>query len=106
VQPVRVTIKPTGDEIPLLGAAVGSDACTPANAPCLPFSQAPQIFACTPTNLFGVAAFRVTNPATAGVTTATFTPGCLKQFTVYVDIDGNGVHDIKRGPQYGFAECD
>lgn len=106
VQPVRVTVKATGDDIPLLGAAVGSTACTATNTPCLPYTQVPEAFGCTPSPIFGVGAFIINNPATAGVTTATFTPGCLKPFTIYVDLDGNGVHDIKRGPQYGFAKCD
>src|SRR5437867_1533584 len=53
IQPVRITVKSTGDVVTLVGAATGSGACT-TTSPCSPYDPASEVVSCVPTTIAGI----------------------------------------------------
>ena len=90
VQPVTITVNPTGDFAPLVGAATGPGACT-TTSPCGPYASASPVVTCTPTTIGGVGPVFV---ETFGLGSDQVILGCLKPIKVLVDLDGDGNPEI------------
>lgn len=98
----RLTL-PGGGQQTVVGVALGSTACTTANPPCAPWNQLSPTVSCTSSTLLNPVFLTVPASASGDLTSTSL--GCLKEF--FIDIDANGDHivDSSNGPFFGFASC-
>lgn len=99
---VRLTL-PTGAQQTVVGVGLGPTACS-TQAPCFPYNQLSPTITCTSSTLLNPVYIVV--PASADGNVASANVGCLKEFFLELDADGDHEVDSRNGPFFGFANCD
>ena len=101
---VKLTLFNT-NEVTVPGSAVGPDACTDTNRPCLPYAAVypDLVVACEDNDILNSRYVEI--PAEVNAELAEDVLGCLQPFLIHQDVNGDGNDDFQIGPYFGFGNC-